>query len=481
MRACSIASCLSSAFVLGSRTRTLALGSLLSLIFAAPGFAGCESNEAPALGGDAGPATDDGGADTSVPSTCLPVTGAGTKHDEAPTVDETWTAAASPHVIDFSFSIPAGRTVTVEPCAVVQLKGAVGMLVEGKLLALGAADEPIRFERGDAATAWTSIETRKGSEVRFAYVTVEGGGNANGGRPTQFGALDIRGDQDIATQPIFFADHVIVKGSQSLGVWVREGGGFAPGSKDLSITGGATFPISMWGRAAGTLPSGTYTGNTVDEILLPAMGGRDDIKEDTTFAARGVPYRIGGPTGGKSLTVAGSGSVPLLTIEAGVTLRFDEDVRLDVDATSGAALGALRAEGTANEPILFTSAAATPAAGDWVGIVIEGTPDPRDTIAHATIAYAGGGSQISSYDCPSPLNTGFSNEGAILIVGGQPGAAFVTSTTIDSSAGDGIIRGWTGAPVELLATNTFTNVARCNQTFPKPQVGACPDPAPCPK
>ena len=462
------------------QSRTLALGSLVSLLVVGSLFAGCTS-DSPAAPQGAAPAPDGGTGDASVPSTCAPATGAGTKHDKAPTADETWTAAESPHVIDASLSIPAGRRITLEPCAVVQLKGAVGLLVEGKLLALGAADKPIRIERGDAATAWTSIEARKGSEVRLSHVTVEGGGNSNGGRPTQFGALDIRGDQEAATQPILFTDNVTVKGSQSLGIWVREGGGFAPGSKDLSVTGGASFPVSIWGRAAGTLPSGTYVGNAVDEIILPAEGGRDDIKEDTTLAARGVPYRVGGPTGGKSLTVAGVGSVPLLTIEPGVTLRFDKEVRLDLDSNAGAAAGALRAEGTAAKPIVFTSSAATPAAGDWVGIVLEGTPDPRDKISNASISYAGGGSQISSFDCVGPLSPSFANEGAILIVGGRPSSAFVTNTTIDKSAGEGIIRGWTGDPVDFLATNTFTNITRCNQTFPKPSAGACPDPAPCPK
>src|SRR5690606_16658306 len=133
------------------------------------------------------------------------------------------------------------------------------------------------------------------------------------------------------------------------------------------------FPISIWGRAAGTLPTGTYAGNATDEIILPALGGLDDIKEDTTLAALGVPYRVGGPTGGKILNVAGTGSVPLLTIKAGVTLRFDKDVRLNFDATNNIAIGALKVEGTAASPVVFASAAATPAAGDWVGIVIEGT------------------------------------------------------------------------------------------------------------
>ncbi len=459
-----------------SRSCMLTLGSLFALIVVACGDSSSGSPQA-----DAGPTpTEDGGTDANVPSICAPVTGVGTTHDKAPTADETWTAAASPHVIGAALSIPAGRTITVEPCAVVQLKGAFGMLVEGKLLAVGAADQPIRIERGDTATAWTTIEARPGAELKLAYVTIDGGGNPNGGRPTQYGALDIRGDQEAATQPILFVDHVTVKGSQSLGIQVREGGGFAPGSKDLSITGGVSFPISIWGRAAGTLPSGTYTGNGTDEILLPAMDGRDNIKEDTTFADRGVPYRIGGPTGGKSLTVAGTGSVPVLTLEPGVTLRFDKEVRLHVDSASDTAIGALRAEGTAAKPIVLTSAEATPAPGDWVGVVFEGTPDPRSKIAYAKIAYAGGASQISSYDCPGPLSSSFSDVGAILILG-KPASAFVTNTTIESSAGDGIIRGWTGDPIEFLATNTFTNVAYCNQTLPRPTVGICPDPAPCPK
>jgi len=431
---------------------------------------------------DGGGKTTSGGGDVdaAVPSTCAPSGGAGTKHDDTPDVDETWTAAASPHVVETSLAIPAGRTITVEPCAIVQMGRSASIIIEGKLHALGAADKPIRFERGDATEPWRTIEARQGSELKLAHAIVEGGGDDGGDPSTRFGALDIRGDQESATQPVFFADHVTVKDSRSLGILVREGGGFAPGSQQLTITGGATFPISIWGRAAGTLPSGTYTGNAVDEIILPAIGGRDDIKEDTTLAARGVPYRIGGPSGGKALIVAGSGTVPLLTIDPGVTLRFEKEARLLVDATPTGPAGALRARGTADEPIVFVSAAATPAAGDWVGIVIQGTPDPRNEIAHAKISHAGGPSQISSYGCPTP-GASFANEGSILLIGGQPATAFVTNTAIDTSAGNGIVRGWTGAPVDLLATNTFTNISRCNQTFPKPEAGVCPDPAPCPK
>ncbi|MBS2014813.1 MAG: hypothetical protein JST00_18130 [Deltaproteobacteria bacterium] len=447
---------------------------------------GCESDSPSTPVTTEGGAVDGGGGggdDANVPSTCAPVTGSGTTHDKSLEADETWTAAGSPHVVTAILSVPAGKTLTIEPCAVVQVKPPGGLLVTGKLSAEGAADKRIQIGRADAATAWRNIETRKGAEVRLAYTTIEGGGDPNGGRLGQFAMLDVRGDQDIAPQPILFVDHVTVKGSGSLGIWMREGGGFAPGSNALTVTGGTTFPMTVWGRAAGGIPGGSYTGNATDEIFLPANGGLDDIQEDTTLGARGVPYRVGGELGGVRMRVQSTKGVPLLTIEPGVTMRFGKNVALIVEtaSTTGPASGALKAEGTADKPIVFTSAEATPAAGDWTGIVLGKKADPRTKISNAKISYAGGPSGISSFDCPSPANTTFSNEGAILVIGDKPDTAFVTNTTIEQSAGDGIVRGWTGDPVDFLGTNTFANVARCQQTFPKPSVGVCPNPAPCPK
>lgn len=462
--------------------KLLLLVPALGAIALAPVACG-SSDPATPSGVDAGPGADGGdpGNDADVPSTCAPVTGSGTKHDKLD-ADETWTAAASPHIVGTSLSVAAGRTLTIEPCAVVRLSASGGFVVEGKLSAVGAADKPIRFERADAAAAWKNIESRKGAELRFAYATLEGGGDPNGGKPIQYGMIDVRGDQDLPTQPILFVDHVTLKGSSSLGVWAREGGGFAAGSRDLKITASATFPMRIWGRAAGTIPTGAYTGNATDEILLPAEGVRDDVQEDTTFAARGVPYRVGGDSG-NLLRVQSTTGVPLLTIEAGVTMRFAKGTRFVIESstTTGPASGALRAEGTADKPIVFTSAEASPAAGDWTGLLFGRTPDARTKITNAKIAFAGGPSGVASFDCPSPANPTFSNEGAILVLGGKPASAFVTSTAIEQSAGDGIVRGWTGEVVDFLPTNTFVGVARCQQTLPKPDVGACPSPAPCPK
>lgn len=455
--------------------RVIAIGSLLSLSIA------CGSSSSDPAPGTTVP-TPDGGAEPVVPSTCAAPTGAGTTHSKVEG-DETWTAAASPHIVDAAATIEEGKTLTLEPCAVVQLKAGIGLLVKGQLVGLGAADKPIRIERAEAASAWSNIEVRKGGTLRLAYATVEGGGLANGNTLTGVGMLDIRGDQEAAAQPAFLADHVTLKGSETLGVLLREGGGFAAESKSLTITGGKGFPMSIWGRALRTLPSGTYTGNASDEIIVPASGGRDDIQEDTILVDLGVPYRIGGATGRGNLIVqSASGKVPLLTIKEGVTLKFEAAGRLTLDQSSAlVGIGALSVEGTAAKPVIFTSAKASPAAGDWTGIVFEGTPDPRTKINYAKIAYAGGESGISSFGCPSPGAPSFANQAAIIFEGGIPAAGAITNTTIENSAGEGIVRGWTGAEVDLLTTNTFTGIARCNVTTPKPVAGACPDPAPCPK
>lgn len=100
--------------------------------------------------------------------------------------------------------------------------------------------------------------------------------------------------------------------------------------------------------------------------------------------------------------------------------------------------------------------------------------------ALTTIAYAGGDSGISSYDCALSGDT-FSNNGAVVFYGQPPASAFLTDCRIEHSARDGVVRGWVGDPLDFTATNTFVDVARCLQTFPQPQNDSCPADPPCPK
>lgn len=406
---------------------------------------------------------------------CAPLTGSGTEHGAALAQDEVWTAEGSPYLLPSGLTVREGQSLRIEPCAVVRIGDRAGILVQGELHAEGTEEGPIVFERLEE-TAWGSIETRTGGELRLNHTTVRGGGNANGGRLVQFGMLDIRGE------PNLFVDHVQLEDSEALGIYMREGGAFLPGSRELSITGGASFPALLWSNVAGTLPSGRYTGNAVDEIFLPALLSRDAIQEDMTISDHGVPYRVGGETGGSGIRVSSSGgTAALLTIEPGVTLRFSQGTRLELDGSGSSALGALHAEGTSDHPIILTSAEESPAPGDWVGLTIGGRSDDRNSLSHVKISYAGGPSGISSYGCPSAKSQTFSNEASVIIYGAEPSRAFIKNSVIENSAGDGIVRGWEGEPLDFLESNSFSNITRCFATYPKPTNEVCPNPAPCPE
>jgi hypothetical protein len=311
--------------------------------------------------------------------------------------------------------------------------------------------------------------------LSFSHTTISGGGDPSGIVPEAASMLDVHGDGTLPTQGVIHADHLTVRGSASQGILLSPGAGFTADSTALTVTESATAPLSVYARAVGALPTGTYTGNGVDEIVIPGVGGTAAVLEDTTMRALGVPYHVGTPGTSGTLSVGGvPGSVATLTIEPGVTLRFDKDgiFYVEVFSSTDPPTGALVAAGTADEPIVFTSAEAAPQAGDWLGIYFGSAPDPGNVIDHAEVRYAGGLSGTGSFSCTNAISDGRS-EAAIRILGGAPTHAFVTNTLIADSAGYGFDLGWTGDPIDFKPTNTFENLAWCPQTEPIPPALGC--------
>jgi hypothetical protein len=454
------------------------------------------SNNAPpqADGGvpqdDAGSSTPDGGAapDVSAPGDsglgldCPTPTGGPTTHGGSIN-DETWTAAASPHIVPFDTNIYGA--LTIEPCAEVLLAAGstVTVTATGKITADGLATKPIRIAAKDPTKPFSRIRTGGGGTLHFAYVTVAGGGDPLNTGVQFAGALDIGGkDQVPPTQDTFFVDHVAIVGSKSNGVVLAGGGGFATGSHDLTITGSAEFPVSIWARAAGTLPVGVYTGNATDEILIPTGGAYETIQEDMTLHDRGIPYHVGhdASAGDMRVDVATGATTPIvLTIEPGVVMRFKKNARLGVQNFQGTtpALASMIAVGTAAKPIVFTSAAAAPAAGDWLGIQYGMLPTASNAMSYARVEYAGAVGTGGSNAC----NTPGLNNAAIRVYGLPAGGQFITNTVIANSGGHGIDRGWRDdTKTDFLPTNTFTAIAGCKESYPKDTNGGCPVPVPCP-
>jgi hypothetical protein len=427
-------------------------------------------------------ASDGGGGSGGGGTSCVDPTGAGTMHLSV-MQDETWTAAASPHVLPYDTTFYA--TVTLEPCAVVQIGAGKTLTVSpGRIVAKGTADQPIAFTRLDPANPWAVIRALSGGTLDLEYVGLLGGGDPLNTNIQYTGALDLRADQTLPPAEILHADHLLIQDSASNGIYMHESGGFSATSTGVVITGSKANPIHTWSNLAGTIPPGVYTGNGIDEILLSAMGQQEGIASwDVTFHDRGVPYHVGHDAAAGTLRVGVMPGSPVatLTIEPGVTLRFKAGGDIQIEHFSGmtAASGALVAVGTVDKPIRFTSAAATPAAGDWLGMLFGSVPDPSSRLDNVIVEFAGGASVSGSDSCLYPGSS--INDAAIRMSGGEPTSVFITNTVISDSAAHGIDRGFrSDIKPDFMPTNTFTNVAGCKQTYPRDVSGACPTPVPCP-
>ena len=417
----------------------------------------------------------------SVASTCTPPVGAGTTHGSIST-PEIWTEAASPHLLPFDTSIYSA--VTIEPCAVVRIARRATVTVNpgGSLVAQGQLARPVTFEPMVAGQAWSSIRNLGGT-LSLSHALLTGGGDPLATHAALAGTLQMQ--SPLATGGIFHVDDVEIAGSLSQGVYVNGPIGFDASSRNLRVHGSASFPVHVYARVIGSVPSGAYTGNGRDAIAISGTGG--PVLDAQTMHARGVPYHVGstGQDGGRmDVDSQVAGQVAVLTIEPGVTIQFPPGGIFNVGPGGGtaAARGALIAIGGTDpaDRIVFTSdRGAASQAGDWLGIVFAGAVDARSVMQNARVEFAGGTSTTGSNSCPYAGGTGI-NDAAIRIFG-PPQMQFITGTEILSSLHHGIDRGWRAdLQPDFLAGNTFTAVAACKQTQPRTAAGVCPPAPPCP-
>jgi hypothetical protein len=160
--------------------------------------------------------------------------------------------------------------------------------------------------------------------------------------------------------------------------------------------------------------------------IVPAFKG-GVVTTDMTLTRGCSPYAID-----QQIRVEGNAT---LTIEPGVTMMFKKDVELTI-AYNGA--GRLVAAGTAALPIVMTSSAAIPAAGDWAGIRFYG-----ETLTGNQVSY------VTLDDCGQP------GGGCIVgLTGVTPGALTIDHVTIDhvGAGADGIVEN--GTDLAFKVTNT---------------------------
>jgi hypothetical protein len=153
-----------------------------------------------------------------------------------------------------------------------------------------------------------------------------------------------------------------------------------------------TYPVTSYADHVGALTSGiTFEGLDATSHLLVNSG---NVTRDATWTA-GIPICLS-----QNISVIGTDgpdNITTLTIDPGAQIRFKRYRSITVGATSGNP-GALKAQGTAANPIVFTSNEASPAPGDWGYIRISNTADDTATILeNLYIEYAGYGNYGALY------------------------------------------------------------------------------------
>lgn len=122
---------------------------------------------------------------------------------------------------------------------------------------------------------------------------------------------------------------------------------------------GASLFVARWHAAQAVTPEET-----------PVCG---TLLTDTHWTTTGSPYH----------------ATCSVVVAQGVTLTVDPGVMVTFDAgTELAVRGGLQAVGTAAQPVVFTSAAASPAPGDWMRIWFTGEHS-QSRLEHAVVEYAG--------------------------------------------------------------------------------------------
>jgi hypothetical protein len=94
-------------------------------------------------------------------------------HSGTLTVSQQWCASDSPHQISADVTVPNGITLTIEPATTVHGASTTELLVEGQLVALGTATQPILFtSQTDSGTGqWSGMAIDSGT-AHLRYVTV---------------------------------------------------------------------------------------------------------------------------------------------------------------------------------------------------------------------------------------------------------------------------------------------------------------------
>ncbi|MEN8230678.1 MAG: right-handed parallel beta-helix repeat-containing protein [Bacteroidota bacterium] len=303
------------------------------------------------------------------------------KHCDDIDGDEVWEEGM--HLVRCNIDI--NGSLTIKPGAEVYFEEKKLFEINGKLIAQGTSDKPIKFLPANNSTtpgSWGYIyfTSTASAESIMEYCEVKYGGNAGyNSYPvweyyTDFGVIHLE-ECEVSIK------NSIIEGAANFGISLSENAKFLS-FENNTLLNNTSNPIRLYGAAVETIGS---TSSFFGEQDIAVVGDEYFSPEtDITWYAQDVPYYIDG-----SINLYSDVN---LTIEAGTFIELESNNMMNVGyfrATSGR----LTAIGTETEPVVFTSAKDEKSRGDWAGLMIS----DNSVLDHCIIEYAGAGYTVSGY------------------------------------------------------------------------------------
>lgn len=342
----------------------------------------------------------------------------------------TWIAQSVPYMVRGSIDVKGTGAPVLTIAEGVQLHFEAGEWIEvgdgedGGLIVAGTPANPVRL--GAEADRWRGVVFREralgGSRIDNAIIS-------KGGQT----GFSVRGCVTVVNTPtgrVTVTNSTFVECTQS-GVAATESNsflfaGFSANTFDTSEAG-----VWLNAETVGSVEDAqTYTNTASNRIA------GDPVVSSATWVAQAVPYRVDG-----SIDVRGPAD-PVLTINGGVTLQFEDGEWLEIGDNEP---GGLIVAGRADAQVVFESRSNAGNAGSWYGIVLHTETLSGTVIDNATVRDAG--------------RTGFGVVGCLTIRSATQGRITVRNATFERCAQSAIGAGSNTFAFASVTANTFSQSA----------------------
>lgn len=261
--------------------------------------------------------------------------------------------------------------LTIEPGCTIKF-GPDGMLTVGytanaAIIANGTAEKPIVFKNANAGSNWKGLRFYRYSTSRnvLKYCTFDKAG---------------RNDYHNACIAVYNCEITMFKctieNSSSYGIYCEENGGFENFDSNL-VRNCASHPLRIdAGKIMGIGNGNSFVseGNFGIEVLGQYLDSGNEI----LWEKQSLPYFVEG-----NIEVSNNSE---WTIEAGTVFKMKSNSSITIGSYDN---GGFTARGTIDQPIVFTSAAASPSHGSWDGIHFNAYTMGNSTMEFCEILYGG--------------------------------------------------------------------------------------------